>query len=1006
MDVDEFFNMFMDRLEGCIKGSVQEKMIQEHFGGTYANELICKGCPHYSERSEPYLAVNLQVKNKKSIKDSLEALIEGEMLDGDNCYYCEKCDKKVPTLKRTCIKKLPKHLILVLKRFEFDYEVMQKMKVNDYCEFPEEINMEPYTQEGISRREKKQKAEENKEEIDEEEFKPKYPLDLYKYRLSGVLVHSGYAEGGHYYSFIKDREDTEEGDKWYEFNDEMVKEFDKKELESECFGGDEKWSDVMGNSIYLKNSEKHRNAYVLFYERISTEDIPYEDEEENDTEKKETSDHTMKDDNEEFDIKMGSENESSAPSNLPVLTKKQTIKLPNEILQLVMEENRKYWQYRFMFSKEYSDFILELTTLWNTKNMVLLNYDTRNRDYDLYGIDEKAFKEMIKQKDKFYGGNYCSAKNISYYPEKYLLPHESIDLYAKYGGERVDAYEYEIFKLIATFYLTVTQRASMKEIVPESLDLIKAHLNKSQRACKWLITQFSNQELLYEMLLQCPIQDMRKLTVGILYCAMINLYEEEKDELDHYWQYKEGLRESWHKCYLGNFINLVISNIKESRKWTEFNTNFFCLLSKFASLGQEARLYLLKAKVIGRIIAHYQQDASAFQEFFTDYSDVVFEENTNVEIGLPIKLENTKITLWEEMFQRKRDLQVAEANQDYTFLYETLSYLVRSCVFKADQASTYVDDLRYTQLHEHEYASLLFDEKDIMGLLDSCTTKLSGKHLGSVLIHLCHGNNEFDAALRGVLIQGINDKQLEELKAYFPIFKRYLFINDDHTEERINEGVKDYFTVLSNNVKYSSFMARFTSYLLKLAHMNRSVAEVLASCPEDWDWIIDWIKKTPIPNKTNQQFKQHTREIAISQYKMKCFEDIKRGEIENYDEYDSDDDMSTTKFYKGQKLDYQIGSYSWVTAEVISVLDEMIHVQFTQYNQTKLHWFSVDNESIAPHLAIQNRHDTKAIEHNRIEIETQYRRNIQVQEESASAHVMSESERYSQDVAENDSVSD
>ena len=37
MDVDEFFNMFMDRLEGCIKGSEQEKMIQEHFG-----RYLCK----------------------------------------------------------------------------------------------------------------------------------------------------------------------------------------------------------------------------------------------------------------------------------------------------------------------------------------------------------------------------------------------------------------------------------------------------------------------------------------------------------------------------------------------------------------------------------------------------------------------------------------------------------------------------------------------------------------------------------------------------------------------------------------------------------------------------------------------------------------------------------------------------------------------------------------------------------------------------------------------------
>ena len=93
------------------------------------------------------------------------------------------------------------------------------------------------------------------------------------------------------------------------------------------------------------------------------------------------------------------------------------------------------------------------------------------------GVDEKAFQRHDqKKKDKFYGGNYCSAKNINYYPEKYLLPHESLDLYAKYGGEKVDAYEYEIFKLITTFYLTVTQRANLKEIVPESLDLIKAHL--------------------------------------------------------------------------------------------------------------------------------------------------------------------------------------------------------------------------------------------------------------------------------------------------------------------------------------------------------------------------------------------------------------------------------------------------------------------------------------------------------------------------------------------------
>lgn len=70
------------------------------------------------------------MKHKKDIKQSLDALIQGEMLEGDNSYHCEKCNKKVHALKRTCLKKLPNHLILVLKRFEFNYDTMQKLKLN------------------------------------------------------------------------------------------------------------------------------------------------------------------------------------------------------------------------------------------------------------------------------------------------------------------------------------------------------------------------------------------------------------------------------------------------------------------------------------------------------------------------------------------------------------------------------------------------------------------------------------------------------------------------------------------------------------------------------------------------------------------------------------------------------------------------------------------------------------------------------------------------------------
>ena len=123
-DVDEFFIMFMDRLEGLIKGTKEEKIMNNLFQGVFANELICKDCPHYSEREEPFLAIILQVKNKSSVHESLKFYIEGEMLEGDNAYYCEKCEKKVNTLKRCCIKRMPNILFLVLKRFEFDFDSM------------------------------------------------------------------------------------------------------------------------------------------------------------------------------------------------------------------------------------------------------------------------------------------------------------------------------------------------------------------------------------------------------------------------------------------------------------------------------------------------------------------------------------------------------------------------------------------------------------------------------------------------------------------------------------------------------------------------------------------------------------------------------------------------------------------------------------------------------------------------------------------------------------------
>ena len=80
------------------------------------------------------------------------------------------------------------------------------------------------------------------------------------FELVGVLVHSGSAEAGHYYSYIQDRgQDPSKGPVWLEFNDTDVTLFDPSKIPENCFGGSIETDNIRWPKPYC--------AYMLFYER-------------------------------------------------------------------------------------------------------------------------------------------------------------------------------------------------------------------------------------------------------------------------------------------------------------------------------------------------------------------------------------------------------------------------------------------------------------------------------------------------------------------------------------------------------------------------------------------------------------------------------------------------------------------------------------------------------------------------------------------------------------------
>jgi ubiquitin C-terminal hydrolase len=72
------------------------------------------------------------------------------------------------------------------------------------------------------------------------------PAECYDYSLKGIIIHSGNADRGHYYSYINTKDSDQpiqqpkqpnKNSKWLEFNDRDVKNWNISDLESECYGG-------------------------------------------------------------------------------------------------------------------------------------------------------------------------------------------------------------------------------------------------------------------------------------------------------------------------------------------------------------------------------------------------------------------------------------------------------------------------------------------------------------------------------------------------------------------------------------------------------------------------------------------------------------------------------------------------------------------------------------------------------------------------------------------------
>jgi ubiquitin C-terminal hydrolase len=180
------------------------------------------------ESNEPIENIN-DLDNNLTLNDLLEHQSMPELLNDKNQWHCDKCNNKVNAYKIMNFWYLPEIIVIHLKRFQKTYTSIQK--ITDKVIFPiNNLDLNNFIDDDSPLKNKNIKYElfaiNNHDSLNIqkiphqllEKMTNEQQIKIKTIMMSGI-------DFGHYYSYCK-----HENGKWYEYNDENVKEINENDI--------------------------------------------------------------------------------------------------------------------------------------------------------------------------------------------------------------------------------------------------------------------------------------------------------------------------------------------------------------------------------------------------------------------------------------------------------------------------------------------------------------------------------------------------------------------------------------------------------------------------------------------------------------------------------------------------------------------------------------------------------------------------------------------------------
>lgn len=409
-----------------------------------------------------------------------------------------------------------------------------------------DLNVEPFTVEGIARKEAESDIRKSNALRASSSIHDPKPPEYYQYQLSGVVVHTGTADGGHYYSFIKERVPLQgETRKWFEFNDSCVELWDINELKKECFGGKQTITqrDRQTGQIVTMERDILKNAYILVYERITKAELENHDEEliksnsmqipkspksprSPKSPKNEEKQENVTDDEEEF------KNMAQVP-------------IPEDIMKKIWKENREFIVEKHVFDKNFFNFIWRLINLYTT-------------------------------------------------PEHLQNPNETV---------------MKAVELATRFVIEIYARSRENQLFPMWIDHLSNIYGSYVLACQWLFsTLITKIPLIKTILFYCPMEKSRIGFATLINESFKTLKNHERE--NYCIQYENiknlqklsDIKSNEIKSYSIVLIETLLFLMKDARNPKNPNTQFFLVFQNFMKIGHDEFLYLNQRNFLITII--------------------------------------------------------------------------------------------------------------------------------------------------------------------------------------------------------------------------------------------------------------------------------------------------------------------------------------------------------------------------------------------------------------------